>query len=197
MKFKVGDRVRIIDTYDTQTEVGDVGIIKVIDKAVYNRPYGVELERKSFWFHNCDGQGSVKSKHGQWVSDNNIELINPSHEFKLIVISKGDTTTAKLIHGERTVVKEATVTRYSTDEYSEKAAVEAVVKKIFDKGKEKDDLFNGKAMATVYMDTPRLIRGYIYTFKDGIYTDDTGRKNSIPYTNREMENHIWFIPIAE
>lgn len=199
MKFKIGDRVVLTSKkYHTVASIGDKGtVVSEYCRLGDDIEYAIQMDRHIPFCHTC--HGLVPDGYGQFWWESCLKLVEekPTREFKLIITSSGDVTSAKLIHGERTVVKEVTATRYSKDEYSEKAAVEAVVKKIFDKGKEKDDLFNGKAMATVYMDTPRLIRGYIYTFKDGIYTDDTGRKNSIPYTNREMENHIWFIPIAE
>lgn len=196
-KFKVGDRVRIIDTYDTQTEVGDVGVIKVIDRETYNRPYGVELERKSFWFHDCDGQGNVKSRHGQWVSDKNIELVEPRREFKLIVISKGDVTTAKLIHG-KDVTKEATVTRYSTNEYSEKAAVEAVVEKIFGESEKKDEAnkpYTGKAVWIADNESV-FTKGKIYEFVDGKFKHDLGFTFG-GYTREKMKRLGCFLPIVE
>lgn len=137
-KFKVGDRIEVINPDGTLCQKGDTGTI-VSKERKYVRydeqsdewRYAVKTDREIFHFP----KGSILSENNSfsYMSDYNMALVEekPTREFKLIITSSGDTTTAKLIHGERTVVKEATVTRYSKDEYSEKAAVEAVVKKIF------------------------------------------------------------------
>lgn len=125
-KFKVGDRVRIIDDKYTNCKVGDIGTIKGI-RLCGALPYAFELDHDmEGGFHSCDGHTNVN--RGQWVCSDNIELIKP--EFKLVIISKGDKTKAKLYRGE-SLEKEIEVNRYHKDEYSEKAAVEAVTKKIF------------------------------------------------------------------
>lgn len=129
-KFKVGDRVIVVVDGNTVPR-GTTGVIKYFGKDADKGRIDIAIELdRPISYHDCGGR--TKYGCGWWVAERDIELIKTAEpEFKLIITSKGDTTTAKLIHGERTVVKEATVTRYSKDEYSEKAAVEAVVKKIF------------------------------------------------------------------
>lgn len=198
-KFKVGDRVRVISVGCRKIiEVGDAGTIKGCS-ALGN--YAVEFDRQSSYFIRCDGL--TKRDRGLWESPEHLELIEdkPTREFKLIITSKGDTTTAKLIHGERTVVKEATVTRYSKDEYSEKAAVEAVTKKIFSedekKTEKKDELFNGEAVCLIDRDCPKFTRGRTYTFVNGNCWNDKGNVMAYGYTKKEIANSIWFLPIVE
>lgn len=141
MKFKVGDRVVLTSKeYYTSANIGDKGtVVSEYYRYGDDIEYAVQMDRHIPFYHTCDGLAS--NGYGQYLWGSCLKLIEekPTREFKLIITSKGDTTTAKLIHGERTVVKEATVTRYSKDEYSEKAAVEAVVKKIFDEEKERND----------------------------------------------------------
>lgn len=130
-KFKAGDRVVVVSTKFVECKIGDKGTIRGLRfKGVSGDCYAVQMDEKNSLYHDCDGTTPAWS--GQYMWDRNIKLVEekPTREFKLIITSSGDTTTAKLIHG-KTTTKEATVTRYSKDEYSEKAAVEAVVKKIF------------------------------------------------------------------
>lgn len=197
-KFKVGDRVRIVDRFLTACKVGDTGIIKYIDNPSSVLDYAVELDREDMLFSSCNCH--TKDNRGQWVSDDNIELIEP--EFKLVVISKGDKTKAKLYRGE-SLEKEAEVNRYHKDEYSEKAAVEAVTKKIFDeeeKEESEDNLFNGKAVATEDESDSvfTITRGRVYEFINGRFYDDNSHYTPIryPYTNDDIKCSE-FIPIVE
>lgn len=197
-KFKVGDRVRVISVGCRKIiEVGDAGTIKGCS-ALGN--YAVEFDRQSSYFIRCDGL--TKRDSGLWVSPEHLELVEdkPTREFKLIITSSGDTTTAKLIHG-KDISKEATVPRYSKDEYSEKAAAEAVTKKIFGddekKTEKKDELFNGVAVCLIDRDCPKFTRGRTYTFVNGNCWNDKGNVMAYGYTKKEIANSIWFLPIVE
>lgn len=169
-KFKVGDRVKIVRNDYLNCEIGDTGTIMAYNSGA---GYAMEFDIPRPYYHGC--RGLTTPGHGQWALEENIELIEPikdkpTREFKLIITSSGDTTTAKLIHG-KDVAKEATVTRYSKDEYSEKAAVEAVTKKIFGedekKTEKKDELFNGEAVCLIDRDCPKFTRK-VYAH-DGVY----------------------------
>ena len=192
MKYKVGDRVRIIRQSDAL--YGQTGVIRQIftDKNLLS----IELDY-AVSCHDCDG--ITKQNRGWWVCPDYVELIKPSeYEFKLIIVSKGDTTTAKLLHG-KTIEKEATVTRYHEDEYSEKAAVEAVVKKLFgedEKKEAKPKYFTGKAV-WVGESTRWHAKGKIYVFKDGIHIYDDGTKSLTSYAEDEMPQGSGFLPIVE
>ena len=195
-KFKVGDRVRIIDKIYTDCKVGDTGIIKYIHCSPSSPMYAVEFDREDRFFSSCTCH--TKDNRGQWVCSDNIELIKP--EFKLVVISKGDKTKAKLYRGE-SLEKEIEVNRYHKDEYSEKATVEAVTKKIFGEGEKKtekkDELFNGVAVCLIDRDCPKFTRGRTYTFVNGNCWNDKGNVMAYGYTKKEIANSIWFLPIVE
>lgn len=198
-KFKVGDRVIVVDTKYVSCKIGDKGTIKrLMFKGETGDCYAIQMDEKNTLYHTCDGFTPEWS--GQYVWDRNIKLIEekPTREFKLIITSSGDTTTAKLIHG-KDVAKEATVTRYSKDEYSEKAAVEAVTKKIFgedEKKEEKPRYFTGKAVW--FKDTSRFhTAGRIYVFDDGVYEDDIGLKHRWTCAKEELNTQSGFLPIVE
>lgn len=192
-KFKVGDRVRIINKKYTFCKVGDIGTIKYIDSVSTLLKYIVEFDREDELFTSCNGR--TKDNRGQWVSDYNIELIEP--EFKLVIISKGDKTKAKLYRGE-SLEKEVEVNRYHKDEYSEKAAVEAVTKKIFGEGEKKEELFNGKVVCLMDLTyIPKYTKGRVYEFVNGNCKDDCGNVINFRYTLEEVEESKWFLPIVE
>lgn len=197
-EFKVGDRVRIIDESLTSCEIGDTGIIRYISPNEI-LPYAVEFDREDRLFHSCGLH--TKDNRGQWVNNTNIELIEP--EFKLVVISKGDKTKAKL-YREESLEKEVEVNRYFKDEYSEKAAVEAVTEKMFGEieGEESDnDLFNGNAVAVADESSSvfTITRGRVYKFINGRFYDDNSHYTpiKIPYNNGDMKCSAWFVPILE
>ena len=166
-KFKVGDRVELISKiHFTHACIGDKGkVVSAIYNIVGDTCYGVQMDAKRPFYHSCHGKAADGYVQYLWGSCLKLVEEKPTREFKLIITSKGDTTTAKLIHG-KDINKEATVTRCNKDEYSEKAAVEAVTKKIFGEGEEEknDNLFNGKAVL-ISGEHMYFTKGKIYEFK--------------------------------
>ena len=101
-KFKVGDRVRVIDDIGTRCKIGDTGtIMKHSHTGIAGDCYAVQMDKREKHLHDCGGY--VRNGYGQFLRDSNIKLI----EEKPTRVSKGDTTTAKLIHG-KDVTKELT-----------------------------------------------------------------------------------------
>lgn len=192
-KFKVGDRIELISNiHFTHACIGDKGkVVSANYNVVGDTSYGVQMDVKRPFYHSCHGKAA--DGYGQYLWGSCLKLVEekPTREFKLIITSSGDTTTAKLIHG-KDVAKEATVTRYSKDEYSEKAAVEAVVKKIFEK---KVDWFNGKVVCVAYSGDG-FTKGKIYECIEGELTSDSGDKMGA-YTIEKMKNSQLFLPIVE
>lgn len=195
-KFKVGDRVIVVVDSCTVPR-GTTGVIKYFGKDADKGRIDIAIELdRPISYHDCGGR--TKYGCGWWVAERDIELIKTAEpEFKLIITSKGDTTTAKLIHG-KDVAKEATVTRYSKDEYSEKAAVEAVTKKIFGEDEKKEELFNGKVVCLMDLTyIPKYTKGRVYEFVNGNCKDDYGNVINFRYTLEEVEKSKWFLPIVE
>lgn len=198
-KFKVGDKVEVISKkYYTAASIGDKGTVVQVDfpNSHYSR-YAVRMDRENPLYHTCNGL--VPWGYGQNLWGECLKLVKdkPTREFKLIITSSGDTTTAKLIHGKN-IAKEATVTRYSKDEYSEKAAVEAVTKKIFGEDEKKEELFNGKVVCLMDLtDIPKYTKGRVYEFVNENCKDDCGNVINFRYTLEEVEESKWFLPIVE
>lgn len=176
---------------------GTTGVIKCFDKDADKEKIDIAIELdRPISYHNCGGR--TKYNCGCWVAERDIELIKTAEpEFKLIITSKGDTTTAKLIHG-KDINKEATVTRCNKDEYSEKAAVEAITKKIFgeDEKEKNDNLFNGKAVL-ISGEHMYFTKGKIYEFKNGNCVNDRGNIVKLGHTKQSIEQSDYFLPIVE
>lgn len=166
-EFKIGDRVKYVGK--TSEFKGKVGTVV----SVVNNDCGVAFDEYFPFCHNLGGLCPVG--HGRWFDNTDLELIS-EHRFNVIITSVGDTTTAKLLHGKN-VEKEVSVNRYHKDVYSEKAAVEAVCKKLFGEDKPKEDAkpmgINCKA---VYIGKSRssFTHGKIYEFSDGRCLGDDG-----------------------
>ena len=177
-KFKVGDRVRNIGYVHSGLSIGDTGtIVEVVKKTMSYMSYwdyAVQLDKKNSAFHNCGGK--AKNGHGLYFHEKNLELIEGKQEFKLIITSKGDETTAKLIHGKE-VTREVKVKRYYKDEYSEGAAIAAVVDKMLPSvlpSKQPKKYFTGKVVCIednsnhCWTLVPNYRKGCIYEINNGI-----------------------------
>lgn len=190
-KFKIGDRVVLTSKkYRTVASIGDKGtVVSEYCRLGDDVEYAIQMDIHIPFCHTC--HGLVPDGYGQFWWGSCLKLVEekPIREFKLIITSKGDITTAKLIHG-KDVIKEATVTRYSKDEYSEKAAVEAVVEKIFEK---KVDWFNGKVVCVAYSGDG-FTKEKIYECNEGELISDSGDKMGA-YTIEKMKNSQLFLPI--
>lgn len=173
-KFKVGDRVKNIGYTYIGLSIGDTGtIVGVIEDSVYHWDYAVQLDKGHCVFHDCSGK--AKNGHGLYFYEKDLALIEGEQEFKLIITSKGDETTAKLIHGKE-VTREVKVKRYYKDEYSEGAAIAAVVDKMFPSvlpSKQPKKYFTGKVVCIednpnqTWTLAPNFRKGCIYEINDG------------------------------
>lgn len=185
-KYKVGDRVRVVNSRNTWADKGECGIIiSVENTGMFD--YCVRMDKARREYHDCCGR--TDENHGQWLSDGNIELIcggayrkeSTGHEFKVIITSKGDTTTAKLMHGKE-VAREAKVNRYYKDEYSEEAAIAAIMDKLFPLVLPKEQpkkYFTGKVVCVV--DDPHrrpmpFRKGFKYQINNGVLEGETAIK---------------------
>lgn len=170
-KFKIGDRVKYVGLIlGLKGKVGTV--VSVTNYTSYSK-WGVVFDEHLPFCHSLSGLCAYG--YGRWCECAELELIS-EHRFNVIITSVGDTTTAKLLHGKK-VEKEVSVKRYHKDVYSEKAAVEAVYKKLFGEVKPKEAAEPGgiscKAVSLIAckIDGINLTRGKIYEFSDGRCVD--------------------------
>lgn len=99
-KFKVGDRVRLINPMELGRNFwGRTGTIEYIEKSDQDDlDYAVEFTEESPKFHNCFGH-CVKN-HGYWCNDEMIELAEHEQEYyngKIFIVD-GDSCTFKVGH---------------------------------------------------------------------------------------------------
>lgn len=128
MKFKIGDRVRYVGEHVNFLK-GKTGTAKHIEEDPNIVIYSVEFDETNELLHTCGGH--TKPNTGWWCEKNELELIEPEEKsFTVVIQSKGDCTTAKMLHGKK-VIREAEVNRYRSDVYNEQTAIEAVVAKMF------------------------------------------------------------------
>ena len=184
MKFKIGDRVVLKKDY-CDAKAGMKGVIKGCDE--YR--CAVEFDNDFDGGHGC--AGLTNPDRGHYI-DPNVLKKEPSHAFTLVITSKGDHTDAKLIHGKHTD-KWVWVDRYKEDEYSEAAAIHAVIEKMFPAGapvpaEEKPKRFTGKA---VFNGADRYFtQGNVYTFEDGSTMDDDSDERGVLLTYDDWKH--WF-----
>lgn len=184
MKFKIGDRVVLKKDY-CDAKAGMKGVIKGCDE--YR--CAVEFDNDFDGGHGC--AGLTNPDRGHYI-DPNVLKKEPSHAFTLVITSKDDHTDAKLIHGKHTD-KWVWVDRYKEDEYSEVAAIHAVIDKMFPAGapvpaEEKPKRFTGKA---VFNGADRYFtQGNVYTFEDGSTMDDDSDERGVLLTYDDWK--YWF-----
>ena len=184
MKFKIGDRVVLKKDY-CDAKAGMKGVIKGCDE--YR--CAVEFDNDFDGGHGC--AGLTNPDRGHYI-DPNVLKKEPSHAFTLVITSKGDHTDAKLIHGKHTD-KWVWVDSYKEDEYSEVAAIHAVIDKMFPSGapvpaEEKPKRFTGKA---VFNGSDRYFtQGNVYTFEDGSTMDDDSDERGVLLTYDDWK--YWF-----
>lgn len=184
MKFKIGDRVVLKKDY-CDAKAWMKGVIKGCDE--YR--CAVEFDNDFDGGHGC--AGLTNPDRGHYI-DPNVLKKEPSHAFTLVITSKGDHTDAKLIHGKHTD-KWVWVDRYKEDEYSEVAAIHAVIDKMFPAGapapaEEKPKRFTGKA---VFNGADRYFtQGNVYTFEDGSTIDDDSDERGVLLTYDDWKH--WF-----
>ena len=185
MKFKIGDRVVLTQDY-CDAKAGMNGIIKGCDE--YR--CAVEFDNDFDGGHGC--AGLTNPDRGHYIDPNVLKKIEPSHAFTLVITSKGDHTEAKLLHGKE-IVQTAEVNCYKDDEYSQPAAIHAVIEKMFPAGapvpaEEKPKRFTGKA---VFNGADRYFtQGNVYTFEDGSTMDDDSDERGVLLTYDDWK--YWF-----
>lgn len=209
-KFKIGDRVRNIGYMLNGLEIGDTGTIAGVCHSGDWIDYAVRIDKYCSMFHNCGGK--TEMFRGLYLSESSLELINdkPSEpEFKVIITSKGDATTAKLMHGKE-VEREAKVTRYHKDKYNEQAAIEAVVKKLFGEEQEKENpvtYYNGRVICIRDNSNKNMIllqcfaKGKIYVITNGRMINEFGHLvndiTSVKQLNKRFGKSFEFVEIKE
>ena len=109
MKFKVGDRVRVVrEGFGHSAKAGMTGVIVIHTE----RNFGVRFDNAFTGGHSLYGE--CEDGYGQWLPGYCIEPIGDNH--KIVITSDGKTTLARLYEGKK-VVKSAEANCSPDDEF--------------------------------------------------------------------------------
>lgn len=103
MKFKVGDKVRVVrNETDTRAVIGDIGIIKGIRKTF--PMFAVEFPIGRTQYHEC--QGLCGWDRGYWCGEGMIELVEKKPNECIVIYRKDSDVIALDKHtGKKAVAK--------------------------------------------------------------------------------------------
>lgn len=103
MKFKVGDKVRVVRSEtDTRAVIGDIGIIKGIRKTF--PMYAVEFSIGRTQYHEC--QGLCGWDRGYWCGEGMIELVEKKPNECIVIYRKdSDVIALDKCTGKKAVAK--------------------------------------------------------------------------------------------
>lgn len=169
-KFKVGDKVRILDGskihdytggYPNQmkAEIGKVATI-ISSKIFSNNRVAYTLEGLSF----------------AW-DERGLELVTERPTWKVAIIPDGDKTIGRLYDGHN-LVKEVSTVKSPQDEYSMEEAIKVICERLTGKTEKKEEppkLYNGKVVCVSNHSNPtKYTVGKIYQFVNGKIGGDNG-----------------------
>jgi len=194
-KFKVGDRVRGVGTYDHKNIDGLLGTVKYVGPDWY----AVHFDA------NIDGWGLSKrfipSGHGWGVDEKHLvaaESVN-----KIVITTDGKTTTARLLGGKKTI-KTAEAKCSPDDEFDFKTGAKIAFQRLMGEpvveDKPEPELYNGKVVC-IHSEGSWFTVGKIYTINNGELHDETVVNHlnieSIKDLNDRFDGKVKFIPIVE
>lgn len=90
MKFKVGDKVKVVRNYVNRNErdaiIGAVGVIKHIDTCDTKLPYAVEFKEENTEYSS--GFGHCRARRGYWCCDEMLELVEKKPNECIVIYRK-------------------------------------------------------------------------------------------------------------
>lgn len=170
-KFKVGDKVRILDgskivNYTSgwasgmKKYVGDVETISAVD----TRPGARTAYRL----------GTT----GYWWDERGLELVFEIPNWKVVITPYGNRTIGRMYEGDK-LVKEVYTVKSPEDEYSMEEAVKVICERLTKEPEKKEELpklYNGKVVCVDNGENKDYTIGKIYQFMNGYVRMDDGTK---------------------
>lgn len=98
--FKVGDIVRVKDSYDLRKFRGLKGVIAKVP--LDNSQLGVYFKDIDFETHTCSG--AVPECKGWWLFASELEIVKPAKPVKLVIFMQDKKTVAKLFNPDSSTV---------------------------------------------------------------------------------------------
>lgn len=188
MKYKVGDKVRIVNKWSKGCCQNDLGRMdKWLGKNMTIRAicFGRSYKMKEDATENC-GDG--------WLWNENC-IAGFACENKIVITSNGVETLARLYDGNK-VIKTATAKCAPDDKFSFETGAKIAFERLFDsKEKEEPKHFNGKAVCV--KEYSGFTVGKIYEFVDGQCYDDDYALRPIGSKLEDFSRWNEFLPIVE
>ena len=193
MKFKIGDRVKVVKSnYCTGEDKGLIGTVVWL-----GWDYIVEFDKAYYFTHSCGGV--CPNLNGRFYDDDELELV--SYEWKIIITTNGRETLARLYENDK-VIKSATAKCSPEDTFDFKVGADLAFRRLMTE--EPPKYFMGKAVCIEDGNNPTITKGKIYDFSenDGCGKNDVGGKIiNYPCTSlddiNEMFRKIRFLEIKE
>ena len=161
MKYKVGDKVRIVSEWHNGCCQDDSGEIdKWLGKVMTVRYVGKLLYRMVEDAKDNDGEGWL------WTENCIAGLVC---ENKIVITTNGTETLARLYDGNK-VIKTATAKCSPDDKFSFETGAKTAFERLFDSKEEESKPFNGKVVCVNKY--AGFTVGKIYKFVDGQCFDD-------------------------
>lgn len=164
-KFKVGDRVRVIEDCDAAKE-GMVGVVGVVDESKSNgKTIGVKFDKRFFGGHSPFGR--CEWGYGQWLCPERLELIGDNI---IVIITDGKSTTARLYDGKK-VIKAAKAECSPKDRFDFKIGAKIAFDRLVDNEiKNPCKYYDGKVVFSE--DTGDFKKGVLYVFRSNGSVED-------------------------
>lgn len=169
MKFKVGDRVRVIRQFAYNTYIiGKIGTIRIIAN---NGEIGIEFD-EYIHGHDLHVLGKCKYGYGWYCPD---DILEPVHDnSKIVITTDGKTTTAKMYDGKK-FIKSAKAVCSPDDEFNFERGAGIAISRLFEwefvpDDEVKETLLNTKIC--IIEGDEHLKTGHIYEIVDGEFQCD-------------------------
>ena len=96
--FKVGDRVRCVESYANSDTV--VELFTIFDRGTDQEMYGVSFDK---FIDGHSLRGRCKEGYGWWIPEGMLEKVRNDNDSKIIIMVNDSTVTAKLVSGKISV----------------------------------------------------------------------------------------------
>lgn len=188
MKYKIGDKVRIVSEWGEgcyQNQDGEMD--KWLGKVMTVRDVGSTLYEMV--------EDIEDNKWGGWVWTENC-IAGLACENKIVITSDGEKTLARLYDGNK-VIKTATAKCSSNDTFNFETGATIAFERLFDKHeKEEPKYFNGKVVCI--KEGRGFTVGKIYEFVDGQCLDDQKTLRPTYFKCKNLSFYkTTFIPLVE
>ena len=138
MKFKIGDKVKVVSSEHAakDAKAGDVGVIIAVNPASF-LPYGVKFEVARPWYHSLGNR--CENNHGYWCTESMLEL---AYKDSIIIYRDG----RKVIAEDKNTGKKGVAKCNPSDEFNFYTGAKLALERLAGEKKEKIKLGTNMAI---------------------------------------------------